>query len=314
MEGGPAICDWVSAPPRLRPGDREGLRNLGHGRGSSDLKLAQVLQSLGCTKPIVRSVPLGIAAIDVALPGIGLRCGAVHEWMGDERPCGSEARDDSRHGRGSRRTKPSACWSPAMTMLIQLARRALASVEHGSGQLVWIGQRVWPSVTALGCGPDEGPDGGHALGRSLFIRTNDPSVRLWATDLALRSGAAAAVIADGERFDLAATRRLQLAAESGGALCLLARPPWERSGLSAAATRWLVCPSASPTNTRRWTVELLRCKGVQPAPHVHTTLSQLAVSVWTVEQDHAAHAFRLAADVLDRSREATAEPARLAGG
>ena len=58
---------------------------------------------------------------------------------------------------------------------------------------------------------------------------------LWAIDLA-RCTAVAAVVADGSR--LAATRRLQLAAESGSALVLCARPPEEIDHLSAATTRW----------------------------------------------------------------------------
>ena len=58
---------------------------------------------------------------------------------------------------------------------------------------------------------------GDVLDRCLFIdlpkRTADRD-RLWAIDLVLRSPAAGAVFADGCGFDMAATRRLQLAAEA----------------------------------------------------------------------------------------------------
>jgi protein ImuA len=126
---------------------------------------------------------------------------------------------------------------------------------------------------------------------------------LWATDLALRSRAAALVIADGSGFDLAATRRLQLAAEAGDGLCLLARPPWEQRELSAAATRWLVSCAPPQSTNQRWTVQLLRCKGQQPASNLQR--------VWILEQDHATGALRVAADVLDRSGEAEAGEARV---
>ena len=67
---------------------------------------------------------------------------------------------------------------------------------------------------------------------------------------------------------MVATRRIQLAAEGGRALALLARPPWEAGVLSAAATRWNVRRKASPDGASlvpAWELELLRCKGAQAA-------------------------------------------------
>jgi hypothetical protein len=127
----------------------------------------------------------------------------------------------------------------------------------------------------------------------VFIDPPDDHSRLWAIDLALRSSGVSTVIADGSRLSMASSRRLQLAAASGGqggALCLLARPPWEITELSAAATRWMIrrASSGEPralevtdqttpdtgarcsgvhvplTGERRasWTVELLRHKGM----------------------------------------------------
>jgi protein ImuA len=114
------------------------------------------------------------------------------------------------------------------------------------------------------------------LRRSVFIDPPDDGTRLWAIDAAARCSAAAAVVADGSGLDLAATRRLQLAAEAGSALVLCARPPGELECLSAAATRWRVhCarladenPSLNPSLNPRWIVELLRCKGVRPKSEV----------------------------------------------
>jgi protein ImuA len=226
------------------------------------------------------AVPTKIVPIDAALPQGGLGRGIVHEWIGTHDPT---------------QERPVRCWSPSLGLITQMAK---ASIQE-STRLVWVGQSVWPYPASLTIG-NECP-----LSRCLFVRASKPADRLWATDLALRCGAVPVVIADGSGFDLASTRRLQLAAEAGGGLCLLARPPWEHRELSAAATRWLVSYTPSPTLNRRWTVELLRCKGMQPAPH--------APRVWTLERDHATRALRVAADVLDRPGEAQARSVRRFG-
>ncbi len=155
-----------------------------------------------------------------------------------------------------------------------------------SHRCVWIGPAIWPYPVTL-----------HAhdpalLSNSLFLRVCNARQRLSAAVTVLRSRAAAVVVADGSGFDLTATRRLQLAAESGSAICLLARPPWERGELSAARTRWLIRPSLAPPDAQRWTVELLRCKGVQPT-------DPEACLLWTLERRHATRDVVVAADVGD---------------
>ena len=166
-------------------------------------------------------------------------------------------------------------WIPPLGILLYLARRSLKNPDHGGrggrggAGVVWIGRRCWPFFQGLP--PD---DRGVLLQRSIFIDPPDDMSRLWAIDLAARCPAVAAVVADGSRLDMAATRRLQLAAESGSALVLCARPPEEINHLSAATTRWLVrcAPSADKTpRTPRWNVELVRCKAMRPG------------SQWTVE-------------------------------
>jgi hypothetical protein len=137
--------------------------------------------------------------------------------------------------------------------------------------VAWIGRKCWPYprllIRSRGMDVDHSIDqqGGvedrSMLERSIFIDPPDDAARLWAIDLALRSGALAAVVADGSKLDMAATRRLQLAAEHGGALALLARPPRELDRLSAASTRWIVRSVPSPGRWPRWSIELCRCKG-----------------------------------------------------
>lgn len=99
------------------------------------------------------------------------------------------------------------------------------------------------------------------LERSIFVDPPDQASRWWAIDLALRSRAAAAVIADASGMDMASSRRLQLAGEAGGAIGLLVRPEKDGGMLSAAATRWLVRPQLSATDRPRWVLELVRAKG-----------------------------------------------------
>ncbi len=200
----------------------------------------------------------------------------LHEWFG--------LADAPRTPRERR-------WIPPLGILLYLARRSLKSPDRGGGGVVWIGRRCWPFLQGL---PPE--DRGVLLRRSIFIDPPDDMSRLWAIDLAARCPAAAAVVADGSRLDMAATRRLQLAAESGSALVLCARPPEEIDHLSAATTRWLVrcAPSADKTpRTPRWNVELVRCRGMRPG------------SQWTVEWKSAQGGVVVHAVLADRPDPAT---------
>ena len=168
--------------------------------------------------------------------------GSIHEWYGLADAAGP--------------------WTPPLCLLAHLALQASlrAKAAGRPGQVVWIGRRVWPYLWVLGTnGPGMAEDFRGRCG--FFVDPANAAGRLWALDLALRSGAVAAVVADGSGLNMAAARRLQLAAEAGGALGLLARPPNERGQLSAAATRWLVRTRPSETANPRWAVQLLRCKG-----------------------------------------------------
>lgn len=226
-----------------------------------------------------RVLPTGLG-LDQDLPHGGLAFGKVHEWLGvlepDETPGGKR-------------------WSPPLTLLTHLVRGALERADNAQARVLWITRRGAASLTPFPAS-FAGEGARDALACSIFVYAPLPEQRLWAIDLALRSRAATAVVADGTGLDLAATRRLQLAAEASGAICLLARPPWEHAALSASATRWLIRSAVSPSHSRRWTVSLLRCKGTQPAPE--------ATRLWTLERDHATRTFALVPDVRERSGEA----------
>jgi protein ImuA len=115
----------------------------------------------------------------------------------------------------------------------------------------------------------------------------------WAMEEALKSGAACAVLAPLSAPSFVATRRLDFAARQGRAQCLVlrARP---LADLSAARLRWAItaAPSAPhPLDPRapgamRIRAELVRSRTGQGG-------------VFTLEQDHETHGFRVAAGLAD---------------
>ena len=252
-----------------------------------------------------RHVPTGWAKIDAALAG-GLAVGRLHEWLGVTTPPSSEKAAHERaqqHGALHR-------WRPPLCLMAHLARQAVVTrhnrdaphTQHDAHHvlIVWIGARCrpfWPMLARLS-GANQ-----HLVHQSVFVNTQDPAERLWATDLALRCPTVAAVIADASAFQRAETRRLQLAAENGSALALLVRPPDEHHELTTASTRWLVAhePVAPEQHARcshndsnpRWTVGLLRCKGVRPTAET--------AHAWLLEWAHETGDVRSPADVANRS-------------
>ena len=82
---------------------------------------------------------------------------------------------------------------------------------------------------------------GLALERLAVVEAGERCA--WAAEQGLRSGACAAVLAWGGRWDTASLRRLQLAAASGGALAFLFREPHAARTPSPAALRLGVEPA-----------------------------------------------------------------------
>jgi protein ImuA len=199
----------------------------------------------------------------------GLRRGAVHEWFGPA-PAGRNARADA--------------WLPPLCIMTHLAWQ-VALCGHRN-YVVWVGRRCRPNAAVL-LRIDEGFDR-RLMDRSIFVDA-EKELGLWAIDLALRCEAVGAVIADGQGLDMAATRRLQLAAKVSGGLALLARPPREVGHLSAATTRWLVRQVAG-TRRAAWTLELLRFKGAAGAVAGEGPR-------WALEWNRAKSAVRVSADL-----------------
>lgn len=172
------------------------------------------------------------------------------------------------------------------------------------GLIVWIGRACWPYQSRAGDNT--------AAGNGLFVDPRCDADRLWAIELCARSPAVAAVVADGRGLDMPATRRLQLAARDGDACLLLARPARELKKLSAAAVRWFVQPVPSPTCHPRWSVELLRCKGLRSIDPLPSTGALRASGVrWVLEYHDDAGLVPVPADLVDRSAAATPTGERL---
>lgn len=183
-----------------------------------------------------RVISTGWREVDAMLPPHGLLTGAIHEWHGLE----SESRSR---------------WTPPLSMLAHFAAQAKNTNASERPWLIWIGKRAWvyghAAMRSLG-----------ATDRCLWIDPGDLAARMWAIDVALRCPGVI-VIADGSGVDSASSRRLQLAASTAGTICFLARPFCELKEISFAATRWTVHTSPARGVCNRWTLKLVRCKGLQ---------------------------------------------------
>ncbi len=149
---------------------------------------------------------------------------------------------------------------------------------YGAGQY---GRPYGHGLSVLGLDP----------ARVILVETAQRNDALWAMEEALRSGAPAAVAGAIDKLDLKLSQRLHLAAVDAGLPLFLLRPG-EMLEASAAATRWRVGP-APATRDRfglflrpRWHLLLERCRNGRAGE-------------WTVEYDHVAHRFSLAAALAD---------------
>jgi protein ImuA len=97
--------------------------------------------------------------------------------------------------------------------------------------------------------------------RTIIARPRTAQEALLAVAQALRCSAIGTVIGTFERLADRDSRRLQLAAESGGAVGVLVRPVSEKGSPSFASIRLLLDPLPSARGRRRLRLEVLRCRG-----------------------------------------------------
>ncbi len=232
-----------SAPPDMLPGfDRPSLL------AALRARVARLDRSGAMER--ADGVPL-CPTIDAALPGGGLARAAVHEVLAAE---------------------PGAA---AGFCALVLARAAHPPGGNHRGSLIWIAAEpdLWPpGLAQYGLSPAD----------LVLVQARRPADGLWAMEESLRCPGVAGVLLAIPALDMTAARRLQLAAEAGGALGLLLRSEdlsesraakpgdMSQSGATAALTRWRVDALAGTGGAHdlgdpRWRLDLLRCRGGRPA-------------------------------------------------
>ena len=208
-------------------------------------------------------LPFGIAAIDAWLPGGGIATGALHEASGAAPTLTDEA-----------------C---ATVFLAGIAARL-------AGPVLWCRRAAdlfAPGLAQAGLHPD----------RVLHAELGSDADVLAAMEEGLRVPGLAAVVGEVRRLGLAASRRLQLAAEASGVTALVQRRmrPGERADEPGAAlTRWRLASAPSTPiplpiglGRPRWRVRLDRVRGGEAKD-------------WLVEACDAEGRLALVPDTIDR--------------
>jgi hypothetical protein len=253
-------------------------------------------------------VRTGWPGVDRRLAG-GLRRGAIHEWFADLPPptgraagpigpvcllahLAGQSLDDGGYiiwvGR--------SCWPYGRTLIRAEAMREQAMGEQAMGEQA-MGEQAMRE-RSMGARSDGAGDR-RLLVRSMLVDPPSDVARLWAIDIALRCSSVSVVVADGGGLDMAATRRLQVAARTGRTLGLLARPLCDVHRLSSATTRWRVSPVPTDGPRPRWRLQLIRCKGVARCRTRPARAND--DEPWFVEWDGAKGLVVVPAKVVDRS-------------
>jgi protein ImuA len=189
-----------------------------------------------------------------------------------------------------------------------LGRLVAQRSSAGDGMVLWCLPR--PDLYGPGLAV-HGLDPAHLV---LVQAPRDAEI-LWAMEEGLRAPGIAAVVGEVGTLAAVASRRLQLAAERSGITAFLLRR-WrdggqaacERNLPNAAVTRWRIAalpsqplPGEPGVGRPRWRVELLRCRGGEPA-------------CWEVEEADATGHVSLASALADRpAAPVPAEKFRRAG-
>ena len=219
------------------------------------------------------SLPFGIGAIDGVLATTGLRLDALHEVAGASPGMSDDA--------------------AATLFMAGIAARAW-------GPVLWVVRRrdlFAPGLAQAGLSPE----------RLIYCEAHDDDALLGIMEEGLRHRGLGAVIGEVKRAGLAATRRLQLAAEGGRTIALLMKRQGKTdadplASPSAAITRWRVASAPSSplpcegVGRARWRLELVRQRGGMEG-------------VWTVEACDETGRCALPAGMADRTAVAgRAEP------
>jgi protein ImuA len=183
-------------------------------------------------------LPFGVAAIDEHLPQGGLALGCIHEVAGG--------------GEGAIHGAAAALFAGGIA-------------ARTTGKVLWCVTKAdlfAPALARVGLAPD----------RVIYVEAGDEKAVLACFEEGLRHGGLGAVVGEVARLSMMASRRLQLAAESSGAIGLAIRR-WRRQTEAAdfgqptaSVTRWRVTALPSTAlpvpgvGRARWQLELMRCR------------------------------------------------------
>ena len=223
-----------------------------HASAARDARLAALREEIGAierSSPAGRGrgvLPFGIDEVDSRLARGGL-APALHEAAAASPAAGDDA---------------------AATLFLAALTARFSRAEGKLGQVLWALARrdlFAPGLAQAGLTPD----------RLIYAECRNDAEVLAVIEEGVRHGSLTAVIGEVGRADMAATRRLQLAAEEKGTPALLLRR-WRRSEAdpltapSAAMTRWRIASAPSAPlpcegiGRARWRVELARQRGGPP--------------------------------------------------
>ncbi len=185
----------------------------------------------------IEVLPFGLAEIDGVLPWGGLPRGGLHEIVP------APLADGVEHG-------------AALGFAAWWLGRLTESAGLG-GPVLWVAADdglYAPGLAALGL----------AAERLLMVRADGVKQLLWVMEQGLHCRGLGGVLGEVRGLDLAAARRLQLAARTSGVTALLLN---RGDACGPALTRWRIGPAAGDgpagegVGRWRWRVELVRCRG-----------------------------------------------------
>ena len=197
-------------------------------RLAEELRCAEQISRHGQKRPHFST---GIPPLDALLPGGGLCRGMLLEWLaaddegGGTTLMGLLTAAGVRNAECGMRNKEGESASSSFRTLHSAPRIPLVVIDrHGT---------FYPLAAA---------GWGIPLANMILLRPADARDEAWALDQAIRSPAVSSVLAWPTRLDGRAFRRLQLAAESSGAIGILVRPASARHEPTWADARFWVGP------------------------------------------------------------------------
>jgi hypothetical protein len=230
----------------------------------------------------------GVPEIDDILPNQGLRYGAIHEFFSINKIENSDLE------KYPICTLPSLIAGSVFEQSSVFKQSQTNQSRAAPRYTIWIGRESWPSpfllkkIAAASCAQNLIQD---FIEFCIFTDPLDLKTKLWAIEAALKTPGIGTVITSLENLRFTLSRRLALAAEEGNSLGIFLRKKKDLKTPGAALTRWGISVEPSTSGSPRWKLELLKCKGKQPA-----------VTEWLVElRDEKAISLHIPSGVVDKS-------------